>query len=239
MDYVEYEAGIRPADFLWHRAKSNLVDVFMNKISKRNAKLKILNVGAGTDIEGLRILNKYGDVYVLDINKEALSLIDANLCAKKILADARSLPFKHDFFDVVLSLDVFEHIKEDAKVAMEVHRVLKKGGFLIWTVPAFQMLFTNWDVALHHKRRYSKKMVRKLLSQFNIVKISYWNSILFLPIAATKLIKKRSQSKTYSIPHLPSLVNTLFYNILNLENLLIKWGVYLPPGFSIVGYCQK
>jgi len=245
MDYVEYEAGVRSDNF-YHRAKNNLVEVLMNQVCNRKTKLKILNIGAGTGDE-LKILNKYGDVYVIDISKESLSLIDPRLCAKKTLADARSLPFKNGFFDVVLSLDVFEHIKEDAKVAMEICRVLKKGGFLIWTVPAFQILFSNWDAALKHKRRYNKKAILRLLSKFDIVKLTYWNSILFIPIAIRRLIKKwvrtdDPQSRAlgdYLFSHLPSPLNSLCYGVLNFDNLLIKWNVPIPIGLSIAGYCRK
>ena len=54
------------------------------------------------------------------------------------------------------TLDVIEHIDEDLSAVKELNRILKPGGRLILTVPAFQFLWTNHDLALHHKKRYMR-----------------------------------------------------------------------------------
>ena len=153
MDYKEYENGESASRHFWHRAKNDLIFRLLSKLKKRN--LKILNLGAGTG-DDLETLNKFGTVYVTDINENALSLIPNNLCAEKKRCDAQNLTYPNEFFDVVTSFDVFEHIPDDKKAINEVSRVLKKDGHLIFSVPAFQFLYSAHDKALEHKRRYSK-----------------------------------------------------------------------------------
>ena len=238
MDYEDYLAGEAGAKF-WFRAKNNLIDILMVRISKfyKKKRLKILNIGAGTGYE-LKILNKYGDNYVTDINKDALNLIDQNLYVEKRAVDACNLPFKDNFFDIVVCLDVLEHIQNDHKVAIEIYRVLGKKGKLVFTVPAFQILFGNHDLALNHIRRYNKKKIERLLKRFKNLRLYYWNFILFLPIAYMRLIKRNFKPKVERIKYFKFLDN-FFYLILKIENLCIKYDIPLPFGLSIVGFCEK
>lgn len=155
MDYEDYKRGTKKSNF-WFKAKNHLVEEQFRKLKKQN--LKILNLGAGTG-DDLEVLNKFGKVYVIDINKKELDLIKDNDCVEKKVADACKLPYKNDFFDVVTSFDVFEHIERDDIAVKEVYRVLKKGGSLIFSVPAFQGLYSAHDKALAHFRRYSKKSI--------------------------------------------------------------------------------
>ena len=150
MDYKDYEADQSSSSF-WFKSKNNLIDILMSEISKfyKRGQLKILNIGVGTG-EDLKILNKYGNNYITDINKDALDLIDKHWYTKKKVADACKLPFEDNFFDIVVSFDVFEHISNDKLAVSEIYRVLKKEGHLIFSIPAFQCLYSFHDKALGH-----------------------------------------------------------------------------------------
>ena len=165
MDYKDLQAGQTNENF-WFKAKNDLIDILIKKVCKNKKQLKILNIGAGTG-DDLEVLSKYGKNYMVDIDKNALSIIENKLCEEKKVADACKLPYNDNFFDVVVSFDVFEHIINDKKSVDEVYRVLKNGGVLIFTVPAFQSLFSSHDKALQHQRRYNKKSVKDLLSKFD------------------------------------------------------------------------
>ncbi len=146
--------------------------------------------------------------------------------------------YDDDFFDVVVSFDVFEHIKNDQRAISEVYRVLKENGVLIFTVPAFQFLFSSHDKALHHQRRYNKENIKTLLFQFNNLKIFFWNSLLFMPMATMRLLKRKSKPKVDQM-NLSPWLNTLFFNLLKIDNSLIKKGISMPIGLSIVGFGYK
>lgn len=236
MDYKDYQSGHTISNFRL-RAKKDLTEVLLSKYCQKGQKLKILNLGAGTG-DDLEALNQYGRVYVIDINKDALKLIPANLCFEKRIADATKLPYKSDFFDMVVSFDVFEHISDDAAAVSETRRVLKKNGRLLFSVPAFQFLFSSHDRALEHKRRYNKRMLKRLLSDFHNLKLNYWTSMLFLPVAFMRLMNKNSKPKVENVK-LPKLINSIFYMFLKIENKLVSLGFPLPPGINIIGICKK
>ncbi|GCC10046.1 putative S-adenosylmethionine-dependent methyltransferase/MSMEI_2290 [archaeon] len=236
MDYKDLQAGQTKENF-WFRAKNDLINVLMKKACKNRKRLRILNIGAGTG-DDLEVLNKFGKNYVIDIDKDALSVIDDKLCEERKIADACNLPYDDNFFDVAVSFDVFEHIKNDQKAISEVYRVLKENGVLIFTVPAFQFLFSSHDKALHHQRRYSKENIKTLLFQFNNLKIFFWNSLLFVSIATMRLLKRKSKPKV-DLMDLPPWLNTLFFNLLKIDNFLIKRGISMPIGLSIVGFGYK
>lgn len=238
MDYKDNQAGRTTEDF-WFKAKKELIEVLMREAlgNQNPKKLNILNIGAGTG-DDLHVLNKFGNSYAIDINKDVLSLIDDKLCTEKKIADVCDLPYENNFFDAAVSSDVFEHVKNDTKAVNEVHRVLKTNGVLVFTVPAFQFLYSGHDKELNHQRRYDKKSIKRLLSPFNTMQLFYWNSIFFLPAGAFRIIKKRSEPKTDQI-NIPGFMNYLFYKLLLIDSFLIKRNKSAPIGLSLAGWCKK
>lgn len=234
MDYIDYIDGQTGEQF-WFKGKKDLINILMNKIGRKN--LKILNIGAGTGVD-LEIMNRFGNIFIIDVNKKALDLIPSNLYSEKKVCDATALPYPNDFFDIVCSFDVFEHIKNDEKAVLEAHRVLKKNGYLLIMVPAFNFLFSAHDKALLHYRRYSKKKLYELLKIFKYEYLSYWNSILFIPLSILRILKKRAKPKTDYF-NLPSLLEKTFLNFLRIENKLIMKDYRLPFGLSLVGVYRK
>lgn len=230
MDYKDFQ--FQSNDF-WFKAKNGLIDILMKKIPQKK-NMKILSVGIGSGDE-LKILDNYGKIYVLDININALKLIEKGFVSKK-LADACHLPYHNNSFDIVVSFDVFEHISNDSKAISEIYRVLKDQGKLIFTVPAFQFIFSSFDRFLSHKRRYNKRMLKKLLKNFKDLKLYYWNSILFVPIAVQRIFVNSNME--YQV-NLPPFLNDIFYSLLKIENKFIKHNISFPFGLSIAGICKK
>ena len=234
MDYKDYIDGQTGEQF-WFKSKKDLINILFNKIGRKN--LRILNIGSGTGAD-LEIMNRFGNIYIIDVNKKALDLIPSNLYYEKKVCDATALPYPNDFFDIVCSFDVFEHIKNDKKAVLEAHRVLKKNGWLLLMVPAFNFLFSAHDKALLHYRRYSKKKLYDLLRIFKYEYLSYWNSILFIPLSILRILKKRAKPKTDYF-NLPSVLEIVFLNFLRIENKLILKDYRLPFGLSLVGVYKK
>ena len=65
-----------------------------------------------------------------------------------LCADAMCLPFEAGTFDAIVSMDVLEHISDDALALREFYRVLKPGGRVVLMVPAYPHLWSEHDVAL-------------------------------------------------------------------------------------------
>lgn len=96
------------------------------------------------------------------------------------------------FYNVLLYLDVLEHIEDDYRELEKAHKSLKNGGKLIVSVPAFQLLYSNFDKDIGHYRRYTKKTFLGLIHSFRFSKINiqYYDSIGFILSLGSKIFKQ-------------------------------------------------
>jgi ubiquinone/menaquinone biosynthesis C-methylase UbiE len=159
-------------------------------------------------------------------------------------ADLRALPYADDTFDVVTALDVLEHIEDDAAAAREILRVLRPGGALIASVPAYRALWSSHDVALHHHRRYSAHGLRRLLRSagFQLPRITFLMTALFPAVALYRLlerIRRRPDAapEAHVVP-VPGMVNKLLLALLAVE-LAVARRVSLPFGVSLLAVGRK
>jgi len=93
-------------------------------------------------------------------------------------------------YDLVLMLDVLEHVEDDATALHEAASTfLKPGGTLLLSVPAGQILFSRHDEMLGHKRRYSPARLRALAAQADLTIVDHGQlfASLLLPRALAKL----------------------------------------------------
>ena len=240
MDYKDYVSGSSEQDF-WFQGKLGLIkklfELYMPKGRKRS-DIRILNVGVGTGND-IKLVGLYGKVYAVDISQDALALVSDDLVEQKCCADICDLPYDAGFFDVVVAFDVLEHIKDDERAAAQIHRVLKKGGLFISTVPAFNTLFSAHDVQLDHFRRYNKKMYKKLLNNFSEKTLGYWFFAGFLPAAAIRLCTKNSTPNNNKKSWHQTWLSPLCSSVLSCENWLISKGVKFPFGLTLYGVHQK
>lgn len=99
----------------------------------------------------------------------------------------------NQLFDSILYIDVLEHIRDDHQELRNVSRHLNVQGNLIILAPAYQWLFTPFDAAIGHYRRYDKKMLRNILpDNIRVVKLSYLDCAGLLASLANKLLLKQS-----------------------------------------------
>src|SRR5919108_5991801 len=127
-----------------------------------NQPLHVVDVGCGTG-GTLSLLPSSWKATGVDVADDALKFAKTRKHFRLVQASAMALPFDGNRFDLAFALDVVEHCSDDAAAARELHRVLKPGGLLVATVPAFQALFGPHDVALAHYRRYRRPQLCGLL----------------------------------------------------------------------------
>lgn len=236
MDYIDFKRGLTD-ELFWFRAKRELLDMMLGQAAPSPSRQKVLSVGCGVGYD-LDVMARMGEVYVMDTEAKALQCIpDASVVQKK-LGDICSGGFDDGFFDTIVAMDVLEHIEDDACAIAQIARMLRPGGSLVLTVPAFQFLYSAHDSSLGHKRRYSKPTLLKLLdSRFKVQKIGYWTGMLFVPLAIQRLIERGQSKPTLTTP--PRLVNSALYGIMRLENSLIRHGIPMPFGTSIYAICTR
>lgn len=123
-------------------------------------------------------------------------------CKKKgitsIMASLENLPFREGIFPLVISSETLEHLEDHKKALVEFYRVMKKGGFLIVSVPLNENLWSFWDDWAGHKRRFSPYKIKDDFLPFKIKEAIFFGfpfiflyDILFLK----NFIKKRGEGK--------------------------------------------
>ncbi|MFH1391980.1 MAG: class I SAM-dependent methyltransferase [Candidatus Diapherotrites archaeon] len=215
----------------WFVSKRQLLIDLVPKGTK-----SIFEIGAGTGNTLEAFMLKGYSVEGLDINKIAVN----ESKKKNVLVYLSSLEnFKpQKKYDFIVMSEILEHIKDDAGAIKKAKKIMKKNSRLLLTIPAFKILFSAHDRIGHHYRRYEKKEILKLLKKegFEIELISYWNFFLFPIIALIKILNE------YVLKiHIKSDINTpnkkinfILTRLLKTENWLIKKGVYLPFGISLI-----
>lgn len=223
----------------WHKAKRNLVSYIIKQNFSGN-KNKILDVGCGTG-KNLEYFAKFGKTWGIDSAKEAVSYCKKRGVKNVIFGNLEKIPFRKESFDCITALDTLEHVN-DSKAVRELERVLKKSGILIVTVPAFPLLWSKWDEVLHHKRRYTKETLKKVLqkNRLKILKISYVYSFLFFPAFTIRLIKKFIYKDHYPSDFKLSnkIVNYILGKVAEAEKFLVI-NSYIPFGTSLIAVVKK
>jgi len=82
-------------------------------------------------------------------------------------------------YDMIFTFNVLEHVPNDGEAIIKINDYLKPGGILIIYVPAFQLLYSNFDKHLGHYRRYSRKDLKEKITKANFQIIEcYYNDFL-------------------------------------------------------------
>jgi len=141
----------------YYHGKREIVRFWIQKYQKIEVNIKLLDCGAGSGAFAAEMSKKV-QVTAMDDHLESLEILRRRLPSDSIVeGGCGKIPFASDVFEVVTALDVLEHIADDKQAASELVRVLKPQGVLVITVPAMMCLWSDWDVSLHHYRRYDKK----------------------------------------------------------------------------------
>ena len=214
----------------WFQARKQIIDQIISNI-KLKKKNNILDFGSGSGVN-LNMLEKYGLIDVHEKNKFArIAIKNKN---KKIKNLYSSLKIRKNFYDLILIADVIEHVRQPKNLLRNLKKFLKKDGRILITVPAYQFLFSKKDKALGHYRRYNKKLLKNELAEFKIENISYFNTLLCIPIIImtllNKLLKRDYIKEVETTPNF--FINKLFFIIFAAEKYFIKY-LNLPFGISI------
>ena len=116
------------------------------KLLKTNNTRRILDLGCGSGRHTVYLTQKGYEVYGTDISETALSITNKWLKSKNLTAElavhdiAKKLPFKDNYFDAVVSVQVIHHARIGTikKIIREIKRVLRAGGLVFITVPIYK-----------------------------------------------------------------------------------------------------
>lgn len=218
----------------WYCARRRILADLISRKAMPPPGSRILEIGCGTG-HNLDMLGQFGEVDGLEIDDEARDLAERRLGRRILRAPLPELPGIADrTYDLIAALDVIEHIDDDRAALAGIATKLKAGGKFVMTVPAHSWMWSAHDVVNHHKRRYSKAGLKRLVegSPLRLEKLGYFNSLLF-PVAiaerfASKLRGKDSADVTLPSGPLNAVLKTVFASERHLVGRLP-----LPPGLSL------
>jgi SAM-dependent methyltransferase len=175
----------------WFRGRRRILLAALGRAGVEPGVGAILDVGcgAGTNLELLAERFPGAHVRGIDVERAPLRFCRADRGLPVAQADAARLPFAAGSFELVAALDALEHLADDAGALREIHRVLRPGGSLVASVPAFPWLWGSVDDLGHHQRRYRRGelQTRVAAAGFAITLERYFNFWLFPPIAAIRI----------------------------------------------------
>lgn len=240
MDSQMYQQMMEVEDkHWWFVARRAIIEQVIRKLNLP-ADAKIFEAGCGTG-GNLAMLSRHGRVSAMELNETArtfASELQLGEIQPGLLPD--DIPFPDKNFDLIVLLDVLEHVEEDTASLQALFAKLKPSGWLLITVPAYPWLWSQHDDLLHHKRRYLLHHLQQIVGNagYNVHFVSYFNFVLFPLIAGVRLVQGlfNKGGNEQSMP--PKLVNKILTLLFGLERHLIG-SLSLPFGVSLLLLAQK
>lgn len=225
-------------DHWWFVARRKIVA----RLLKRHlpAKpLRILEVGCGTG-SNIPMLREFGSVDAIEPDDGARAVAAARTGTA---IQGGHLPagvkLEQGAYDLIILLDVLEHIPDDVGALEALRSKLAPGGKLVLTVPAMPWLWSAHDVAHHHQRRYTARTLRVALTRagFRARHSGHFNSLLFPLIVAARAVGKLTgrEGGDDAMPSRP--VNAVLKRVFGAERLWIG-RVAVPFGVSLAAVAE-
>jgi len=218
----------------WYRARREIIADLIRREGRLPGDAAILEIGCGTG-HNLAMLSQFGHVEGLELDDEARALSEKRLGRKIMsspLPELAEVPDRH--YDLIGAFDVIEHIEDDHAALASIATKLKPSGTFVMTVPAHQWMWTAHDTVNHHKRRYSKRSLRRLIhrSPMRLVKLGYFNSLLFPLAVAERAASKLRGKEDADVKLPPAPLNAALEKVFATERYLVG-RLPLPPGLSL------
>jgi len=168
------------------------------------------------------------------------------------------LPLREESFDGALLFDVLEHIDDDRAALQAVRRILKPGGLVMCSAPAYPWLWSSHDEVLGHARRYTARSLSRAAADAGLdpLRTTYFNTLLAAPIVVARVLGgwrrtasadvssqgrgpedrgrgPRAGRPRHDLRQPAPWLNALLARIFSFEARLLRW-VNLPFGISVL-----
>jgi SAM-dependent methyltransferase len=144
----------------WWRSREAFLLTWIERLNRRSPRRYILDVGCGDGLFFPR-LQKFGRVEGIEASAGLVQ--DPRWRSRIRIGSLGSEVSPSEEYDLVLMLDVLEHIEDDLGALRSARSALRPGGHLLLTVPALPWLWSRHDEANEHYRRYTRRSLRRVL----------------------------------------------------------------------------
>jgi SAM-dependent methyltransferase len=239
--HAEFEELRRDAQSWWYVTRRKLLREAALQAVHGKREARVLDLGCTAQLQfdnvaGYRACNLQSSLKTLAFRQIEG---DANLVCSRI----EELSLASNAFDAIVAGDMLQSVADDLAALREMRRVLKDGGLLCLTVPAYSFLWGEDDEARGHQRRYTISELRRKLNTcgFHIQRASYFVASSFLPLVAGRAAKqmfRKSITQHRHYPHPSRLANSAMSSVLDAERHLMHF-VNLPFGTRVVCWALK
>ena len=196
--------------FFWHRIRWKLVRSYL----PTHTAFELVDVGAGAGLLGEFLKRDRPDAVYRFVEPIA-SLRDSlreHYGTESDFGDVK----QYSEASYIVLLDVLEHQEDDSAFLTELVSRIRPGSTLLLTVPALPRLWSQWDQALGHFRRYDKVMLRRVMANLpvSVLEMNYLFPEL-LPLAEFRRVRssQREEHSGVEFPELPDLLNDVLYGM--------------------------
>jgi SAM-dependent methyltransferase len=232
----------------WYRGRRRVIRAELDRLPLP-AGAAILDAGCGSG-RTMQELVDYGTVSGIELSEPAAEVARARGLGEVMIGRLEELPWAEESFDLITCLDVIEHTPDDRVTLAELWRVCRPGGYLLLTVPAYPLLWSEHDVANHHHRRYTRASLRAAArgAGWTLERMSAFNSLLLAPAAAVRLVRRRHLKRREGIAAQefrdelalgPQWLNGVLEWPLALEARWLSRGGTLPLGLSLMAILRR
>lgn len=224
----------------WFAARRKILGAEIARL-RLSGSARILEVGCGPG-GNLELLKRFGEVRAIepDAESRAYAAEHSGVTVEGACCPT-TWPDLGGPFDMVCAFDVIEHVGDDAGAVAALGARLKPGGFLVTTVPAYAWLWSEHDAQHHHQRRYTRPAYRRLfeVAGLKVRRASYFNTVLFPPIAAIRLARTAARLQGGDDEKMPSRpLNGLLRRLFGAEAAILR-ATGLPFGVSILLIAER
>jgi 2-polyprenyl-3-methyl-5-hydroxy-6-metoxy-1,4-benzoquinol methylase len=201
------------------------------------ASAEILDVGCGDGLFFSR-LRAFGSVRGIetDVSLVRADNPDRAFIYSQPLGDPQYEGWR---FDLITALDVIEHIADDRHAVATMISMLKPGGYLLLTVPAFMALWDEHDEVNQHFRRYTAETLAPLVTaSATILELRYLFHTIFLPKYLVRTFNRTGSRKVKQDAIPPQPLNRMLSGYCYWENLLLE-SSRLPFGTSLMALVRR
>jgi len=226
----------------WYRGRRRIIGALVRRLGLPPGT-EILDAGCGSG-RNMVDLARYGTVTGLEIADASVMWARNRGIGEIVQGSITEAPFPDDRFDFAVCLDVIEHIDDELGALRELRRIIRPGGMLLVTVPAYESLWSEHDVINHHKRRYTRASLSEAAARTGWATewTTYFNGCLLPAAAMHRRLSRLRQSVDEPVSDLeltPVHLNTLLEAPLRLEARVIGRGWRIPAGLSLMATLRK
>ena len=216
-------SSLRQPNYWWYRARADLLETVLSPYLGQPTRM--LDVGSA-DGPSVEWMDGAGHHVALDLFPEGLRP------GSGVQGSAMALPFRDEVFDVV------EHCEDDRLAVAELNRVLRPGGRMLLSVPAYDWAWSDHDVRAGHHRRYTRPRLVRLVEQagLTVERSTYAFGSVFPFFLAERTVRRLRQRagrpSQQSLTAVPGALDTVLTGLSRVDRrMLRRWD--LPFGSSV------